>query len=231
LEILSFTGNNQSFQGRIYRATISNSIGGTPVVDFNPATYNASTSQTQWTSATGEVWTINTGTATTGYKGVLVDRTIVQSDGVDDQLNVTSFILNQPMSIYISANRYTPTAGNDYLFDLGQNKIVIYSSPALAYAGNGLPYSPTIANSILGMYKFICNSTNSILGVNNLTEQTLQNVGTRDATAIALFGSFPTQAVNSNAIITSFVIASQADDTTNRTAMYNLIRSLNNNAF
>jgi hypothetical protein len=64
--------------GKIFRATIANSIGGAPVVDFNPNQYNAATSQTQWTSSTGEVWTINTGTAATGYKGVLVDRTILQ---------------------------------------------------------------------------------------------------------------------------------------------------------
>jgi hypothetical protein len=31
--------------------------------------------------------------------------------------------------------------------------------------------------------------------------------------------------------LTTLIIAAQADDTTNRTAMYNLIRSLNNNAF
>jgi hypothetical protein len=90
---------------RIYKLTVSNSIGGTPVVDFNPATYNASTSQTNWTSATGEVWTISTGTATSGYKGVLVDRTIVMSDGVDDNLTNSDTTTFRTTFAAVSVNR------------------------------------------------------------------------------------------------------------------------------
>ena len=45
--------------GKINRVTISNSIGGNPVVDFNPASYSRATSGTTWTSTTGEVWTLN----------------------------------------------------------------------------------------------------------------------------------------------------------------------------
>jgi hypothetical protein len=91
---------------KLFRLTISNSIGGAPVVDFNPATYNASTSQTAWTSATGEVWTINTGTAaTSGYKGVLVDRTIVMSDGVDDNLTNSDTTTFRTTFAAVSVNR------------------------------------------------------------------------------------------------------------------------------
>jgi hypothetical protein len=50
--------------GRIYRATISNVIGGTPVVDFNPNDFNwnasmLQNSQTFTSRTTGEVWTIH----------------------------------------------------------------------------------------------------------------------------------------------------------------------------
>jgi len=119
--VFSTTGN--PYLGGIYRLTIANSIGGTPVVDFNPATYNASTSQTAWTSATGEVWTINTGTATTGYKGVLVDRTIVMYDRTDDNLlasnNATlNTVLGTDHSSVLVATRYT-TTNNEFLIEVG----------------------------------------------------------------------------------------------------------------
>lgn len=119
--------NTYTFGGKIYRVTLAKSINGTPVVDFNPSTYNASTSQTQWTSTTGEVWTINTGTATTGYKGALVDRTIVQADGVDDNMTgtmsaalISTFNNNNngvnlvAKRYIISNNQFIATFGGDY---------------------------------------------------------------------------------------------------------------------
>jgi hypothetical protein len=116
-------GNTSLITGKISRITISNSIGGTPVVDFNPATYNAATSQTNWTSATGEVWTINTGTAATGYKGVLVDRTIVMYDRTDDNLlasnNATlNTVLGTDHCSVLVATRFSST-GNEFLIEVG----------------------------------------------------------------------------------------------------------------
>ena len=73
------------WSGRIRRTRVYDA-NNTLLVDFNPASYNPATSQTQWSSATGEVWSISTGTAATGYKGVLVDRTYTQTDGIDDGL-------------------------------------------------------------------------------------------------------------------------------------------------
>lgn len=51
------------FQSRIYKASISNTIGGTPVVDFNPNDFNWNANmlqngQTFTSRTTGEVWTI-----------------------------------------------------------------------------------------------------------------------------------------------------------------------------
>jgi hypothetical protein len=85
-----FAVDQSNINAKISRATASNSIGGAPVVDFNPATYNASTSQTAWTSSTGEVWTINTGTADTGLAGKLVDRTVIMGNGTTFTLSAVS---------------------------------------------------------------------------------------------------------------------------------------------
>lgn len=81
------------FIGKCYRCRFwSDSTQTNLVADFNPQSFNPLTSQTQWTSATGEVWTINTGTASTGYKGALVYRNMIMSDAIDDAMassNVT----------------------------------------------------------------------------------------------------------------------------------------------
>jgi hypothetical protein len=219
------------FTGRIQRATIATSLGGTPVVDFNPATYNAANSQTQWVSTSGETWTINTGTAATGYKGQLVTKTIIMGDGVDDQLAAATFSLNQPMSIYAVANRYSSTANIDYLFDLGQNRIVIFSNPTAAFSGGAsLTYSPDVSLNRIGLFKFIVNSVNSIIGINNNTEQNM-SAGSNNGNGLALLGSQPFQSANGNAILSSFIISNNANNLTQRTGMYDYIRSINNNAF
>ena len=109
--------------GKIYRGWIANSIGGTPVVDFNPASYNPATSQSSWVSATSETWTINTGTATSGYKSALVDRSLVQLDRTDDSMSIA---LTSTMQTSLSTNcgfglvatRFT-NSNNEFVATLG----------------------------------------------------------------------------------------------------------------
>lgn len=64
-----------SFLGKISRLTISNSIGGAPVVDFNPQLY---VSGTTLPSSTGETWTIN---GTQGFIGNGSRPEILNIDG------------------------------------------------------------------------------------------------------------------------------------------------------
>jgi hypothetical protein len=220
---------NNSFNGNIYRVTVANSIGGTPVVDFNPATYNASTSQTQWTSTTGEVWTINTGSATTGYKGALVDRTIVQGDGVDDLMAVT-MSSKQYFSLYLVINGFS-SSGNVALFNGGTaNTHLIFqtsSSNINAYNGVTLPFVGEVANRLFcATVNF--NSTNSDTLYNDANKQT-GNTGTNTSSGINIFGGAGNSFSNS---IYNTLLSSLAVDTTVRnTAIYNYIRSINNNAF
>lgn len=69
------TNGVTAFRGIIYRATISNSIGGTPVVDFNPQLYVGGTTLP---SSTGETWTIN---GTQGFIGNGSRPEILNIDG------------------------------------------------------------------------------------------------------------------------------------------------------
>ena len=67
---------------KIYRATISNSIGGAPVVNFDANEFNAATSQSSWTSSTGEVWSIQKDQLNnSAFSGQMVNRTIIVGSG------------------------------------------------------------------------------------------------------------------------------------------------------
>ena len=211
----AFTGN--ASQGNIYRVTIANSIGGTPVVDFNPTSYNASTSQTQWTSTTGEVWTINTGTATTGYKGILVDRTIVQSDGVDDNLTDSSFTSTQAYSEYIAhrrlgtGNLVSKATGNS--LSNNATNFILNNGVALNFANTSLLSQLITTRN---------NGASSGQAINNGTETT-GNAGTNNGTTLVIGGG--------NFGVNTYIQSILNDGSTVRTAIYNFIKTLNNNAF
>ena len=222
-------GTLNPFIGSIYRATIANSIGGTPVVDFNPSSYNASTSQTQWTSTTGEVWTINTGTATTGYKGVLVDRTTTQGDGIDDFMQsgtLTSFTV---ISTYAALKVFTtyPAArhiggsdsANDHIIYGQGGTLEAYNNASMAFVGETL--------NKLDLYTINFNGGSSSVKVNDANNVS-GNLGSASSTKVTLFADGNTaQSGNScaNTLIYSTI------DSSKNTAMYNYIRSINNNAF
>jgi hypothetical protein len=217
------------FLGAIYRLTISNSIGGTPVVDFNPSQYNAATSQTQWTSSTGEVWTINTGTAATGYKGVLVDRTEVQGDGINDRLlsgTLTSrstfsrFCATNPLNINIFKGIVGANAADRHYLYATSTDVAIYNGVALNFSGEQ-------ANR-LALYEGDYNGASGSTLLNNTTSSS-GNVGSGSSTVVELFalvdGSF------GNVVINTLIDLSAIATTQQKTDTYNYIRSINNNAF
>jgi hypothetical protein len=227
------SGSNNRLIGKIYRATISNSIGGAPVVDFNPATYNASTSQTTWTSSTGEVWTINTATATSGYKGVLVDRSIVQSDGVDDVMASGTVNINPNITMYCSI-RYTGlliySTATDGASSLQRHSIAqdlnyfLYNGGIAGITSNGNPKIlslVTVDRVVLGPNK---------IRINNGSDVTGSSSSPNNITTFKIFNAY-TNTAGANAIINTLIQPSSLDSDATKTAMYNLIRSLNNNAF
>lgn len=232
LYIGSDSGGFWLMQGKIYRATISNSIGGAPVVDFNPASYSASTSQTQWTSTTGEVWTINTGTASTGYKGVLVDRTIVQGDGVDDTietsgLNITlntRYAAINPINISGGYMIYGKTGGNGdrHLWHQTAGNIQAYSS-----AGGSINFTSVLANRVQ-MLTTTFNTTSSYNLTNN-TSQANGTLGSENFTTLQIFGNGASVFKNFN--LRTLFETINVDNSTQNTAMYNAIRGFNGGAF
>ena len=226
--------------GKIGVCTASNTISATPLTSnatptiiFNPATYNASTSQTAWTSATGEIWTINTGTATSGYKGVLVDRTIVQAEGVDDVMASGTVNINPNITMYCSI-KYTGlliySTATDGASSLQRHSIAqdlnyfIYNGGIAGITSNGNPKIlslVTVDRVVLGPNKIRINNgsdvTGSLSSPNNIT-------------TFKIFNAY-TNTVGANAIINTLIQPSSLDSDATKTATYNLIRSLNNNAF
>ena len=222
-------------QGRIYRATISNSIGGTPVVDFNPATYNASTSQTAWTSATGEVWTINTGTAATGYKGVLVDRTIVQSDGVDDFVQNATVLRGDVCSQYLAYKTENASASGYPFIDSSSGIYLNSFSPEGANMKLYMNGSVSGLQKTLGTTLALFTATNNQGVLNTLQKNNDTQISNTYTPALSgtgvTIGKSGTGFFYQKGNINTYICITGVDNSTVRTAMYNLIRSLNNNAF
>jgi hypothetical protein len=229
------TANLFPFFGKIYRATISNSIGGAPVVDFNPNSYNAATSQTQWTSSTGEVWTINTGTATTGYKGVLVNRTIVQGDGIDDKLTCSATFLNNHTNYTAYTALVEDGSGNRVIYGNGTtnfvNTISSLSTNTLFVSLTSSIFGGNVSKTIrtLGLSTSIFGTNITKAKVNNGTFGATLTGAYVGGNGYCLFAAATTHFGNS--IITSSIISITNDTSIQNTAMYNYIRSINNNAF
>jgi hypothetical protein len=229
-----FGGTINPYFGRVYQVTLANSIGGTPVVDFNPATYNASTSQTAWTSSTGEVWTINTGTATTGYKGVLVDRTIVQGDGVDDLIKNTPFTTSANCTDYIAFEQFG-WVNADFIIDgavvdsIGLQQTTLIPNIRFEGAGGGLGVSNFIVNT-LSLATILGTATPGSVNLFRNNTSLLGGGNKADSQGYTLFAKANSTSF-SNASINTVIKALGQDDATRRTATYNFIKSLNNNAF
>jgi hypothetical protein len=216
---------------KCYYAHISETIGGSPLAVFNPNQYNAATSQTQWSSSTGEVWTINTGTATTGYKGVLVDRTMLQSDAIDDSLVVTGLSSFINLSVYAAVKVYTnATASRIYGGSLSANDHILFGNSIDLKAFNGaqLNFAGEVLNAT-ALYTTNFNSASSTIRRNDVNEVS-GNLGSLASTAIRLFcdgigGNF------SNNCLNTILYSKTVDSGSVNTSVYNYTRSINNNAF
>ena len=240
------------YVGKIGRCTASNSIGGTPVVDFNPASYNAATSQTQWTSATGEVWSLNVGTATTGYKGVLVDRTITQSDGIDDGLQAASLptLNTQTFSVYLAhralfANGSILELSNNYNLNPRTFNVGITSVRGIELGTRESNYNVYNTPSNTNFKLFSSRNNNALTPGTSEIDMYYNNIIQTKTTVVSTDQTFTFNtnyplnilarngggsSSPSNSILTTAILT-KTYDTTELTGMYNYLRSINNNAF
>jgi hypothetical protein len=210
-------GGLDAFWGNIYRVTISNSISGSPVVDFNPASFSPSTSQTQWTSTTGEVWTINKSTGTTGYKGELVYRSMLQGDGVNDNLTISSIASTQPYTEYIVQERLgTGGIVSKLTANALSNNATVYS------LNNGSALSFSNNSKLIQLITTRNNGASSGVAANNGTETT-GNSGAGNGTDLTLVGG--------NYGIETYIQSNANDNSTVRASMYNILKQMNSNAF
>jgi hypothetical protein len=171
------------------------------------------------------------GTATTGYKGVLVNRTILQSDAIDDFISITGLTSRQYFTRYVACIPYTNpntapriisgNADTHLIFKTGAGAFEAFNGVQLAFTGEVV----NILQALIVDY----NSTNSKTFVNNAGE-TSGNTGTTSSTAISLFGSV-TGTTLSNAVINTIIQPITIDNATIRTSVYNYLKSINNNAF
>lgn len=216
-----------SFEGRINYVKCF--IGGVLTRYFNPQEFNAATSQTQWTSTTGEVWTINTGTSTTGYKGVLVDRTIVQGDGVDDTMTFATNILNTPSATLYGALRVFDNSVNRTILSLGNNpnEIDIRANDS-RIVSVGM-FSTDIRMSLYALQK----NQSTLQGIGNKNNGSTLTVSTASLATnlnkVYLFSN--PYAASGNGVVNTVIVSKNMDNSTVRTAMYNFVKTLNNNAF
>jgi hypothetical protein len=221
--------------GKIYRAIISNSIGGAPVVDFNPQSYNAAVSQTSWTSSTSEIWTINTGTAATGYKGCVVSKTIVMSDGVDDGLTTSGTItIPTVLTMYGAFRGYQNNnlSGKSVFgktnIDATFSRNAATSLAAWVGAVGQLNVTGVNAN-VINLLTLKRKVSDNSLQVNNGTAVTNISIAPINQSSIGIFSV--TTFGFSNDLFTTGVISSLEDNATTKTALYNIIRSMNGDAF
>jgi hypothetical protein len=242
----------QGFQGIINWVRLY--IGGSIVREMNPNQYNPSTSQTQWTSSTGEVWTISTGTATTGYKGVLVDRNIVQGDGIDDRMQAINYALTATgASVYSTYRKFASTSSGGFgvvvetgantntnqgiLVDFNEGTNTSFNRIRGNVGTTGASFLDTSVSLKLITSVFdlsLATDEASFYAINNLalTQTGVANVNNTTMTTSGLnLMARSTAAGFANMTFNGIIISSNANGSTQRTAMYNYIRSINNAAF
>ena len=207
------------------------------VSDFNPATYNASTSQTQWTSATGEVWTINKASSLT-LQGSLVDRTQVIGNGSSYFMaNLETGLRPASNTQYVTyLNAFNDGGGNRQVIDSNSNNwynSIEAGGPFVNLYMNGAVSSIATSKSIKSL-DLIVTSTNAgvqnAIRKNNGASTTNTYSPTPSGNGLTLFSRFG-GTFASAVILNTYVCVNGADSDATKTATYNFIRSLNNNAF
>jgi hypothetical protein len=237
------------FNGIIYRVTISNSIGGSPVVDFNPNSYNRATSQTSWVSATGETWTLNTASTNNALKACIVDQTMIMGNGTSYGMRAPSLNINDTaITSYTVFRKFVNTGLGQIINELSANansnngKWLVINDVSNQEGANiranvGSNSSLFTSNSLLlKVATSVCNIANANESapyyINNASQTlasnspTSNNTTAMNATGYNFLARNNASSAWANVIAIGDIVVKGEDDTTKRTAMFNLLKTL-----
>jgi hypothetical protein len=239
----------RGFSGLINRAIVSDTLNSTILVDFNPANYNRATSQTTWTSTTGETWTINTANTNNALKAAIVDRTIIMGNGTTYGMQAASLSINQAaITQYNVIRKFVNTAGGQLITELGDASV---QNNAIAFAINDTAGVNSVNNST--PFTFVAyytgNSTSLLLHTvvydgqaaspkskyleNNILKSVNSTFGTFgnsniNQTGYNLLARNNAAGAWANVIFCGDLVFSGEDNATVQTAMYNAIKTFTN---
>lgn len=242
----SYFNSNNVFMGIIYRATISNTIDGNPVVDFNPASYSRATSATTWTSTTGEVWTINTPSTNNALKAAIVDTTYLMGNGTSIGMRAASLNINSSaFTQYSGFRKFVNSLGAQIITELG----FISGNPGIGfYINDSVNVESIYLRGNVGIWQTSFTSTNLGLKlstavyntananeclpylINNVaqtvssTPATNNNSGTLNSTDFNLLGRANASSLWANVMFACNIITKQEDSTGTQTAMYTALK-------
>ena len=211
---------------RLFSFTVANAIGGSPVVDFNPALATETTTNgATFVAATGETWTLNNTGATPAQ---IVGSPQLLTNGTSHYMMAT-FTLNQPFTLYFVGKEITWVSnariigGATAECDLFQQNAGV--SPNLKmYAGT--TFAPLIgpALNINAILTAVFSGASSLFTLNAAAAQT-GDIGTANPGGIIL-AAYRTLIAYGNIQIKELIVRSVADSAATRLAIQQRLATL-----
>lgn len=216
---------------------------------FNPSSYNRATSQTSWVSATGETWTLNTASTNNALKSAIVDQTMIMGNGTSYGMCAPNLNINDTaITSYTVFRKFVNTLGGQIISELGANintgqgKLHTINEGAnderiSIRANTGINASSFTSTSLslkvaIGINN-ISNANESLpYLINNVSQSFLlqplssNNTTAMNATGYNLLARNNSASAWANVIATGDIVAKGENDNAQRTAMYNLLKTL-----
>ena len=245
LRLCNLTGA-QGLQGIMYYCHFY--IGGVLTRTFNPASYNRATSQTSWVSATGETWTMNTASTNNALKAAIVDQTMIMGNGTSYGMRAPNLNINgTAITSYTVFRKFTNSTAQiitELSADYNSNQGRLFSingsvnQEAIGIRANvGVNASFFTSNSLLlkvaTAINNIANANESLpYLINNVSQSFVtqpspqNNTTAMNATGYNFLARNNSASAWANVIAIGDIVVKGEDDTTKRTAMYNLLKTL-----
>jgi hypothetical protein len=247
IRIGNIAASSEGFQGVINWVKLY--ISGSLVREMNPSSYNRATSQTSWVSATGETWTLNTASTNNALKAAIVDQTMIMGNGTSYGMRAPNLNINDTaITSYTVFRKFVNTVGNQIVNELGVAS-GIFSGKALrinnvantervdifANVGqNSSSYTSTdLSLKVATVINNIANANESLpYLINNVSQSfsgqpaNANNTTAMNATGYNFLARNNSASEWANVIAIGDIVVKGEDDTTKRTAMFNLLKTL-----